>query len=320
MTATAAPDDAHPIQLKPGNVDNVAGNWVTNAMLLQWAIAYATHGTPVFPCCPWDGAYNDYKGNSIKAKAPLVAHGFKDATTDVNQIGRWWETLFPFAMIGRMVPADQVCSDIDPWKGGKLSDLQAIVGFPLGREPATQSTWSGRNDGGTHLFFQRPLGPLVSTKLPKGIDLRVGGNHYTIIAPSIHPETGGAYAWMWDNQAPVQPCPPELADLLVQPERTKTERVWKTGEAAGYMDTPGGPLTRGQISGILRKVGTAPNGDRNNILHWGACRFFEHQQPPEAIADLADAGLDCGLPKSEIQNTIDSASLRYKGVKHAKLW
>ena len=160
----------------------------------------------------------------------------------------------------------------------------------------------------------------MSTKLPKGIDLRVGGNHYTIIAPSVHPETGGAYQWMWDGQATLQPCPADLADLLAQPQHTKTDRVWKTGEAAGYMDNPGGPLTRGQISGILRKVGTAPNGDRNNILHWGACRFFEHQQPPEAIADLADAGLDCGLPKSEIQNTIDSASLRYKGVKHADLW
>ena len=314
MTATAAPDDAHPIQLKPGNVHNVAGNWVTNAMLLHWAIAYATHGTPVFPCCPWDGAFNDYKGEPIKAKAPLVRHGFKDASTDINQIITWWKQ-YPFAMIGRMVPFDQVCIDIDPWKGGRLSDLETIVGQHLS---PTQSTWSGRGDGGTHLFFQRPFGPLVSTKLPKGIDLRVGGCHYTIIAPSIHPETGGAYAWM--SQAPVQPCPPELADILAQPERTKTERVWKTGEAAGYMDTPGGPLTRGQISGILRKVGAAPNGDRNNILHWGACRFFEHQQPPEAIADLADAGLDCGLPKSEIQNTIDSASLRYKGVKHAKLW
>jgi hypothetical protein len=226
MTATAAPDDAHPIQVKPRNVDNVAGNWVTNAMLLQWAIAYATHGTPVFPCCPWDGAYNDYKGNPIKAKAPLVAHGFKDATTDINQIRRWWETLFPFAMIGRMVPADQVCIDIDPWKGGKLSDLQAIVGFPLGREPATQSTWSGRNDGGTHLFFQRPFGPLVSTKLPKGIDLRVGGNHYTIIAPSIHPETGGAYAWMWDNET--APCPRATQIPVRQPvpsEDVRTRRV-----------------------------------------------------------------------------------------------
>jgi hypothetical protein len=314
MTATAAPDDAHPTQLKPGNVDNVAGNWVTNGLLLQWAIAYATHGTPVFPCCPWDGAFNDYKGEPIKAKAPLVRHGFKDASTDINQIVTWWKQ-YPFAMIGRMVPLDQICLDIDPWKGGRLSDLENVVGQPLS---FTQSTLSGRGDGGTHLFFQRPFGPLVSTKLPKGIDLRVGGSHYTIIAPSIHPDSGMPYTWM--NQAPVQPCPPELADILAQPERAKQDRVWKTGEAAGYMDTLDGPLTRGQISGILRKVGTAPNGDRNNILHWGGCRFFEHHQPPEAIADLADAGLDCGLPKSEIQNTIDSASLRYRGVKNGPIW
>jgi hypothetical protein len=268
----------------------------------------------VFPCCPWDGAFVNYEGEPIKAKAPLVTHGFKDASTDVEQIIRWWKQQFPFAMIGRMVPLDQICIDLDPWKGGDLAELEAIVG----RLPLTQHTISGRGDLGMHLFFQRPLGPLVSTKLPKGIDLRVGGSHYTIVAPSVHPESGGQY--MWGHEQNIAPCPPDLAALLAQPERSKQERAWKTGEAVGYMDSGDGPLTRGQISGILRKVGTAPNGDRNNILHWGACRFFEHNQPDAAIADLADAGLDCGLPKSEVQTTINSASLRFRGVKHGQLW
>ena len=282
-----------------------------DAVLLRWALQYATGGTKIFPCCPADGAFQNYKGEPIKAKAPLVTNGFKDATTDLDQIAKWWGNLYPSAMIGRMVPLDQIGIDIDPWKGGNLSDLENIVGTL----PPTQTTYSGRGDGGTHLFFQRPFGPLVSTKLPKGIDLRMGGNHYTIIVPSLHPDSGKPYRW-GDEPNPAA-CPPELADLLAKPEVSKQQRVWVTGEAAGYLDNPGGPMTRGQISGILRKVGTSPNGDRNNILHWGACRFFERkQQPRAAITDLADAGRDCGLDDKEIERTIDSASLRYRGVKY----
>jgi hypothetical protein len=302
--------DVHPIQLKPENAANVAGYWVTNDLLLRSACWYAANGVPVFPCCPWDGAYLDYKRDPIKAKAPLVTHGFKDATTDFTILRTWWEQ-YPYAMIGRMVPLDQIGIDVDPWKNGNLADLEAIVG-PL---PATQSVLSGRGDGGKHRFLKRPFGPLVSTKLPKGIDLRIGGNHYTIVPPSVHPATGGPYLWANPNLTPAE-CPDDLADLLAQPERVKQSRVWQTGEAAGYLDNTGGPLTRGQISGILRKVGTAPNGDRNNILHWGACRFFEHRLPREAVRDLGEAGRDCGLDDKEIERTIDSASLRYLGVRH----
>jgi Bifunctional DNA primase/polymerase, N-terminal len=105
--------DVHPIQLKPENVENVAGKWITNDILLQAAAYYAQAGRPVFPCCPWFGAFNDYKGEPIKAKAPLVRNGFKDATTDQDQLARWWAQ-FPFAMLGMPVRADELCIDVDP--------------------------------------------------------------------------------------------------------------------------------------------------------------------------------------------------------------
>src|SRR5687767_8361470 len=41
---TAPPEGAHPSQLKPENVDNIAGNWVTADILLQTALWYATAG------------------------------------------------------------------------------------------------------------------------------------------------------------------------------------------------------------------------------------------------------------------------------------
>lgn len=114
--------DVHPIQLKPENAANVAGYWVTSDLLLRSACWYAATGRPVFPCQPWDGAYS-----KADAKAPLTAHGFHDATTDVDLVYQWW-TRFPFAMIGSPVPVNELCLDIDPRNEG---DRWALV------EPAT---------------------------------------------------------------------------------------------------------------------------------------------------------------------------------------
>ena len=54
--------------------------------LKQAAIKYAKLGLAVFPLIPRD-------------KKPLTQNGFKDATTDVNQINAWWDKT-PDANIG----------------------------------------------------------------------------------------------------------------------------------------------------------------------------------------------------------------------------
>lgn len=51
--------------------------------LLAAALRYASAGWPVFPCTPDGTAAPDHK-------APLTAHGFKDATTDPARIRAWW--------------------------------------------------------------------------------------------------------------------------------------------------------------------------------------------------------------------------------------
>jgi hypothetical protein len=80
MTATTADlVNAHPVQLKPENVGNIAGRWVTNELLLRSALWYATRGQPVFPCYRWEGE---------KAKSPLTSNGFHDATVDTDQTSR----------------------------------------------------------------------------------------------------------------------------------------------------------------------------------------------------------------------------------------
>ena len=163
-------------------------NRTHNAMLAAaWALAAAAW--EVFPC-KWTGPY---------AKAPMTVNGHRNATMDPDQIKLWW-TKWPNAMIGARVPDNCIVIDIDPRNGGSIEALEEFTGSL----PATLTVWSGRNDGGRHLYFQRPASPLSSTRLPKGVDLKANG--YCIMPPSIHPATGQPYRWQ-DEDAPAAAIP-----------------------------------------------------------------------------------------------------------------
>ena len=47
-------------------------------VFLQAALGYAARGWHVFPCHP-------------RTKIPATTHGFKEATTDPEQIREWWQ-------------------------------------------------------------------------------------------------------------------------------------------------------------------------------------------------------------------------------------
>jgi hypothetical protein len=144
------------------------------------------------------------------------------------------------AMIGVRVPDSVIVIDIDPRNGGSIGDLEALVG-PL---PATLTVWSGRNDGGRHLYFLRPAGQLTSTRLPEGIDLKANG--YVIAPPSIHPATGLPYKW---EQYPVAAPPHGLRELL-RPAPRPINLPRRNG---------------GNGDGLLRTVAAAVEGTRNDV-------------------------------------------------------
>jgi len=90
-----------------------------NATMLDAALAYAARGWAVHPLVPF-------------AKTPLTAHGFKDASTDVGQITRWW-TATPDANIGVATGKISGITVLDwdekPWeeKFGESVTLLALV-------------------------------------------------------------------------------------------------------------------------------------------------------------------------------------------------
>jgi hypothetical protein len=238
----------------------------------QDALDLAAQGWRVFPCMP----------RGEKAKAPLTFHGHVDATTDPDQIKTWW-TRWPDAMIGAAVPDSCIVVDVDPRNGGDLAELETLTG-PL---PPTLTAWSGRDDGGRHLYFLRPPGPLTSTRLPKGIDLKING--YCIVPRSIHPATGQPYRW---EEHPVGAVPVGLRELLRPAPQPVTTYV-SNGDASA--------------AGLVRTVASAPEGKRNDVLYWAARRAGENGILDQVAGELFDAAVSAGETQSKARRTIESA-------------
>ena len=246
---------------------------------LPAALDLAQHGWHIFPCVP----------TGPKAKAPLTTNGFHDATDDQDQVRAWW-TKHPAAMIGAPVAAHLIVLDIDPRNGGSLEALEQVTG-PL---PATLTVHSGRGDGGRHLYYQRPQGDLTSTKLPKGIDLKVGGRGYCILPPSQHPATGKPYAWEGGTAARL---PYQAMEAM---RRTVIE-------AANHR-------IHANRDALVSFVQASIEGERNSRLFWAACRAHE-QGDDHTLSLIFDAALAAGLSDREAASTIASAKNTTGGVR-----
>lgn len=243
---------------------------------LDAALELAALGWRVLPCHP----------SGDHAKAPLTRHGHHDATADTEQIIAWW-TRWPTALIGAPVPDPFIVLDIDPRNGGSEGWEELVAGRTV---PMTATVISGRRDGGRHLYFLRPHGPVTSTKLPPGIDLKANG--YCIVPPSLHPATGHPYEWI--DRDPVA-LPPWLREVL-RPDPPKVlSPTFRNGDKG--LDALVRVVTEAQVGG---KAGTG----RNCRLFWAACRAVEEGHD---LGPIRDAGLAVGLDELEVHRTILSA-------------
>lgn len=244
--------------------------------LLSEAVELAQSGMKVLPCKP----------SGEQAKAPYLSNGFKGASSDPGQVQSWWQQ-WPNALIGVAIPDHLIVLDIDPRNGATLEALEAVTG-PL---PDTLTSWSGRGDGGRHLWFQKPAEEISSRQLPKGVDLKAGGRGYVIAPPSPHNVTGKPYRW--GDTGHVAELPPQAVDALA-PRKPSVTLPAPVSEHSGNLD------------GLVRSVSEAVEGERNEKLFWASCRAFDHGNDG-IIQDLFEAALSVGLTESEASSTIDSA-------------
>ena len=155
---------------------------------------------------------------------------------------------------------------------------------------------------GRHVYFRQPPGPPLGNGTGalsgRGIDVR-GRGGYVVGPGSVH-QTGVLYTPIEVSTA-IVPAPSWLISALhtAPPERIRPSLA-RHGSAQGRL--------RGAVAAVL----DAQPGERNNLLHWAACRAAEmiaagHLDRATAIDALTEAGEAVGLGAGEVQATIASA-------------
>jgi len=214
--------------------------------IVDRAMAYARHGWPVFPCRPG-------------TKEPATRHGFRDATTDPNQIRSWWQRQ-PAANVaiatGRPGPdvldVDQHGEAGNGFEAfcrlrdeGLLDNVSAIIATPSGGLHAyfTGSDQPTRRLPRQHLDFRARDGCIL---VPPS---QINGIPYRLVGRRAH---SGGLDWA-------------AVTTLLNPAPARAART----TAAAH----------GDLSHLATWVGHLQEGNRNAGLFWAACRAVEAGQP-----------------------------------------
>jgi Bifunctional DNA primase/polymerase, N-terminal len=215
-------------------------------------------------------------------KRPACPNGFKDAALPWHGLGTLWAR-HPGELVG--VPCGPASGlavlDVDRGKGG--GEWWAAN---KGRLPATRLHRT--RSGGIHALFKHRAG------------LR---NSVSRIAPGIDVRADGSYIIWWPAHGlPVDDRPlADWPDWLKPPEPKPVTRptVRARNEVAA-------------VEGIVRTVAQAPQGQRNRITFWGACKMRENVAEGVLAESLArelllEAASRNGLMAAEAARTIKSA-------------
>jgi hypothetical protein len=238
------------------------------------ALAFAGRGWPVFPC-------------RSGVKVPLTRHGYREATTDRDQIIQWF-TDYPNSnlAVATGAPGPDVL-DVD--QHGPAGDGYAAFGKLCAAGLASRAAaWVRTPSGGMHAYFagsgQR------SGRLPgHHLDFRSQGG-YVLTPPS---QIGGR----------------SYQVTLISDHREGLDwaAVIRLLEPQHQLGHPGQrPAPDLDLSHLARWVAAQPQGNRNSGLYWAANRALDADSAAD-LSPLAVAARQAGLTEPEITRTLDSA-------------
>jgi hypothetical protein len=283
--------------------------------LLEAALGYAARGIPVYPVSwprPIPGgaslACSCPRGPACDrpAKHPLLRHGVKDATTDPNQLRRWWRRR-PQANVGLATGMVFDVLDIDGPAG--LAALQQLAGTVSLRLPGPLVATGG---GGWHHWFA-PTG--LGNRPPRGlthVDWRGKGG--CVLAPPSRHISGRSYRWLVGlDQAPLAEVPTALRQLL-DPDRPTTSGLANPARPAcpTRPPEPDHPYGRQVLADELAALGRATPGHRNHTLNRTAFKVYRYVaggvlDEEHVTLAFTTAALALGLGWAEIGRTLASA-------------
>lgn len=253
---------------------------------LAFAFLHAKNGYRVFPVRNKEEVYNR---KLLPAKTPMIKNWPLEASDSLPVIGNWWnKPWMKDALVGVLVPQDMVVIDIDPRNGGSLKHAEDL----LGELPKTYTVYSGRGDGGRHLYYKLPpYAPRLRGKVPgllgAGIDFQRQGKNFVIGFGSIHPETGKPYRANSLEEAML----PDEALKVMEAKYSDEEAINWTG-----IEEPSAK----RLEGLLAWVQFAPNGERNSRLYQSIVIAIKENWSTYTVSQLQTAGLQAGLPKEEV--------------------
>jgi len=245
---------------------------------LQFALWFAENKhIPCFPC--------------REDKRPACPHGFKDASADPKIVWALWRD-YPGCLVGVPTGEKFVVLDLD-FKHPEAMTWYHETPLPVTRTHVTRS-------GGKHLFFApHPLVKNTASKIARGVDTR-GEGGYVIWWPQL------GFEVMHGNV--LAQVPEIILAAFTAPPRP---------EPRPYSGIPdhGNGNSEAAVRGILTAVGGAQEGERNNLLNWGAWTLrsminsgeLDYSSGAEARTALLEVGMSIGLPRAEVERTIKSA-------------
>jgi len=246
---------------------------MTDATLRQ-ALAYVRQGWPVFPCLPGQ-------------KIPATRHGFRDATTDEQQLAEWFGRghLWNLA-IATGAPGPDVL-DVDQ-HGPAGNGFAAFTTLRRAGLVDGAAAWVRTPAGGMHLYFagsDQHNGHLVGHHL----DFRSAGGY--VVAPPSQID-GKPYRLIrtLDGRSGLDWT---AVTRLLEPERQLQHPVPR--RAPDH-----------DVSRLAHWVARQPEGNRNAGLFWAANRALEADLAAD-LSPLAVAARRAGLDDKEITRTLDSA-------------
>ena len=255
-------------------------------MALEQALELAAkNGLPCFPC---------------KAdKRPACHHGFKQATKDADELRALWRAS-PGVRVGVPTgePSGLFCLDVDSGK-----KPEAVQWHDKFRKDIPATRLHKTKSGGWHYLFEHQAGLKCTTsKIHLGIDTRGDGGYIVwwpahVVSPA-HQFLRAAPVPGWLIEALNPPPPPS----------------WLSHTQQHYYTRPSGSASS-RLEGILTRVASAREGERNAVTFWAACRIADMIVERElnevdgasAFEALQEIARSVGLSHFEVKRTINSA-------------
>ena len=214
--------------------------------LLHAALEYGDQGLAIMPCVE-------------RGKKPALSRTGKEhavATSDVDQIIKWWDATYPRSNIGIACTPNQLAViDIDGEEG--------IEWIRANRLPMPV-TWVATTARGFHYYYRWPAGMRISTcQIAPKLEIRAAGA-YVIAPPSIHPD-GTRYRWStgstercdWDA---LPALPPEWAALQPQVDKATSSDI-------AYLPVGTNTVALKRLTGLAGHLAATPKGGRHQALY-----------------------------------------------------